>query len=114
MIIKNLSDVPSFELKGIEHVKKRIVIGPTDGSQEIILRYFSLEAGGATPHHAHNFPHLVKVESGQGMVTDEKGNAHQLQQGDYVYVNDNETHQFKNTGTETFEFICIVPKRGEG
>jgi len=113
MIIKTLNDSPSFELKGIEHVRKRIVIGPSDGSQEIVLRYFSLEPGGATPHHAHDFPHLVKVESGQGMVTDEKGIAHQLKQGDYVYVNDNETHQFKNTGSENFEFICIVPRRGE-
>lgn len=113
MIIKTLNDAPPFELKGIEHVKKRIVIGPSDGSQEIVLRHFSLEPGGATPHHAHKFPHLVKVESGQGVAVDEKGDAHPLKQGDFIYVNDNETHQFKNAGTGLFEFICIVPRRGE-
>ena len=114
MVIKTLNDAPSFELKGIEHVKKRIIIGPSDGSEEIVLRYFSLEPGGVTPHHAHGFPHLVKVEAGQGEVTDEKGASHQLQQGDYIYVKDNETHQFKNAGPGHFEFICIVPRRGEG
>jgi mannose-6-phosphate isomerase-like protein (cupin superfamily) len=25
---------------------------------------------------------------------------------------DNETHQFRNTGEASFEFICIVPRRG--
>ena len=114
MIIKELSDAPSFELSGITHVKKRIVLGPSDGSQEIVLRYFSLESGGATPYHAHDFPHLVKIEAGKGSVKDSKGNEYQLKAGNYIHINDNETHQFKNTGSELFEFICIVPRRGEG
>jgi quercetin dioxygenase-like cupin family protein len=112
--IKKLSDAPAFDVSGIAHVKKRIVIGPSDGAKEIVLRYFSLESGGATPHHAHAFPHLVKIEAGRGLIMDGGGKAHQLEQGDYIYINDNETHQFKNTGTEPFEFICIVPGRGEG
>lgn len=113
MIVKKLTNAPAFELKGIEHVKKRIVIGPSDGSKEIVLRYFSLEPGGATPHHAHDFPHLVKIEAGHGSIMDGSGKAHQLELGDYIYIKDNETHQFKNTGSEKFEFICIVPRRGE-
>jgi len=112
--IKKLSDAPAFDVSGITHVKKRIVIGPSDGSKEIVLRYFSLEPGGSTPHHAHAFPHLVKIEAGHGLIMDGSGKAHQLEQGDFIYINDNETHQFKNTGTVPFEFMCIVPGRGEG
>jgi quercetin dioxygenase-like cupin family protein len=114
MIIKKLSDVPVTELQGYEHVKKRIVIGPDDGSQEIVLRYFRIEPGGTSPHHTHDFPHLVKIEEGNGAVTDTSGNEHPLEKGDYVYVDNNEVHHFKNTGTKAFDFICIVPKRGEG
>lgn len=114
MNIKKISDAPAFAVSGIAHVKKRIVIGPSDGSKEIVLRYFSLESGGSTPHHAHDFPHLVKIESGNGLIMDGSGNARALQQGDYIYINDNEIHQFRNTGTAPFEFICIVPGRGEG
>ena len=33
--------------------------------------------------------------------------------GDYVFINDNEVHHLKNTGNEPFDFICIVPRRGE-
>lgn len=114
MIIKKLNDVPSMGVEGYEHVKKQVVIGPDDGSQEIVLRYFSVEAGGMSPHHSHDFPHLVKIEAGNGSVTDSEGNEHPLCAGDFVYINDNEIHHFTNTGSEPFDFVCIVPKRGEG
>jgi len=113
MVIKKLNDVTVEVLTGYDHVKKRIVIGPDDGSLEIVLRYFSIGSGGESPHHTHDYPHLVKVEAGKGTITDAEGNEHQLQIGDYVYVNNNETHRFRNTGSEPFDFICIVPKRGE-
>lgn len=113
MIIKNFKDVPSIKLHDYEGVSKKIVIGPDDGSNEIVLRYFSLEPNGTTPHHTHDFPHLVKIETGMGMVTDENGREHRLQKGDYVFIKNNEIHHFTNTGTEPFEFICIVPRRGE-
>jgi len=113
MIIKKLSDVPLTNIAGYDQVKKQIVIGPDDGSQEIVMRYFSIEPGGTSPHHSHDFPHLVKIEAGTAIVIDTTGNEHQVQTGDYVYINDNETHQFRNIGSGPFNFICIVPQRGE-
>ena len=113
MIIKNLGDVPFADLRGYERVSKKIVIGPDDGSNEIVLRYFSLGSTGTTPHHSHDFPHLVKIEAGNGVVTGESGLEQQLQKGDYVFISDNEVHHFTNTGIEPFEFVCIVPRRGE-
>jgi quercetin dioxygenase-like cupin family protein len=113
MIIKNLKDVPFADLSGYEGVKKQIVIGPEDGSNEIVLRYFSLGLNGKSPRHSHDFPHLVKIEAGSGMVEDEAGRKRQLKKGDYVFVNSNEVHNFTNTGTEQFDFVCIVPRRGE-
>jgi quercetin dioxygenase-like cupin family protein len=113
MVIKKLSDVPFADLQGYDNVKKRIVIGPDDGSQEIVMRHFSIEPGGTSPHHTHDFPHLVKIEAGKGAVTDPAGNEHELQKGDYVYIDDNEVHQFRNTGSGPFDFICVVPLRGE-
>jgi quercetin dioxygenase-like cupin family protein len=113
VIVKKLSDVPFAELHGYDNLTKQVVLGPEDGSQEIVLRYFSLKPGGSSPHHTHDFPHLVKVETGRGTVTDATGNEHQLQPGDYVYVDSNDTHHFSNTGSEPFDFICVVPQRGE-
>ena len=113
VVIKKLNDVPEKKVEGYEGISKHTVIGRDDGSREISLRYFSLKPGSSTPHHAHPFPHLVKIESGAGSVTDESGGQRALQTGDYVYVKDNEIHHFTNTATEQFDFICIVPDRGE-
>jgi len=113
MIIKKRQDVPAVELQGYENVTKQVVLGPEDGSEEIVLRYFSLGPGGMSPHHAHAFPHLVRIEAGEGAVADEAGTERPLKPGDYVYVPDDETHHFRNTGDGPFDFICIVPRRGE-
>lgn len=114
MIIKRLNDIPSTAVAGHDKITKQIVIGPDDGSKEIVLRYFRLEPGGSSPHHHHDFPHLVKVESGSGIVIDPEGNEHPLEAGDYVYIHDNEPHCFENRAGESFDFICVVPARGEG
>lgn len=113
MIIKQISDVPFADTQGYENVGKQIVIGPDDGSSEIVMRKFTLAKGGSTPHHSHDWPHLVRIEEGAGIAVDEAGNEKPVKAGDYVYVKDNDQHQFRNTGSSPFSFICIVPMRGE-
>ncbi|MCX8032754.1 MAG: cupin domain-containing protein [Thermoleophilia bacterium] len=113
MIVKRASDVEQVEVAGCPGVTKQIVLGPADGSEEIVLRYFKVEKGSATPRHAHDFPHLVKIEAGQGVAVCADGTEKPLGAGDYVFVPANELHSFRNTGEKTFEFVCIVPGRGE-
>jgi len=113
MMVKKLGEVPFTNMKGYDGVTKQIVLGPDDGSDEIIMRYFSVQPGKATPYHSHDFPHLVKIEKGDGIVRNKDGDEHRVHSGDFVFVRENETHNFVNNGSVTFEFICIIPKRGE-
>lgn len=113
MKIKRRDDVPPVKVAGCAGVTKQIVLGPGDGSDEVVLRYFSVVENGATPRHSHDFPHLVRVESGRGAAVDAKGANNPVNAGDYVYVAPGEIHHFENRGNEPFEFICIVPGRGE-
>lgn len=113
MKIKKRSDVPSLETPGYPAVGKQIVLGPDDGSEEIVLRYFTVAAGGSTPYHSHDFPHLVRIERGRGVTVDVEMAEEAVAAGDYVYVPSGEVHCFKNTGSDALEFICIVPMRGE-
>jgi len=113
MIVKKLTDAPAVELEAYQNVTKRVVLGAADGSGEIALRHFSLGPGGASPYHTHPFPHLVRIEAGTGVIVDPDGAEHPLQPGDYIYVPDNERHNLRNTGPDPFDFICIVPARGE-
>jgi quercetin dioxygenase-like cupin family protein len=111
--IKRRDDVPLAESPGYEGVAKQVVLGPADGSDEIVLRYFTVASGGATPRHEHDFPHLIKIESGNGAAVDADGVEKPVVPGDYVYVPPNEVHNFKNNGDDPFEIVCIVPVRGE-
>ena len=113
MIIKKLQDVPFANLKGYDKVKKQIVLGPDDGSDEIILRYFTLDQDGSSPYHSHDWPHLVRIETGSGVMLDAEKKQFQVMAGDYIFVESNTLHCFKNTGQEPLSFICIVPARGE-
>ena len=113
MKIKETQHVPYEDTSAYNGVEKQILIGPADGSEEIAMRRFIVEPGGNTPYHHHDFPHLVRVEEGHGVAIDKDGGEHPLKPGNVVYVHNNEVHGFKNTGSELFAFICIVPRRGE-
>ncbi len=113
MIIKKSDEVPYEDMSAFKGVKKQILIGSKDGSDEIVMRLFSVEPGGNTPYHSHGFPHVIKVEKGKGIVIDKDGNEHKLECNHVIYVQDDEVHGFKNPGNEPFDFICIVPPRGE-
>jgi quercetin dioxygenase-like cupin family protein len=112
MIIKSKEIVPYEDLK-LPGVKKQVLIGPRDLSEEISLRLFTVAPGGATPYHSHEYSHIVKVEKGEGIVFDSSGYEHPLHEGQIVFIQENEVHGFKNFGSGDFEFLCIVPGRAE-
>ena len=113
MIIKKRADAPVQTMSDHEGMTKQVVLGPKDVSEEIVMRYFSLEPGASSPRHTHDFPHLVHIHKGNGAAIDANGKEHALIEGDYIYIDDNELHSLKNTGSEHFDFTCTVPGRGE-
>ena len=110
MIIKNNSDVPEADVKeeGIRLVKQQILIGPKDGSGNIIMRRFRVFPGGNTPYHVHPHEHVVKIESGKGLVVDASGHEILVSAGKSLFINGGEKHQFRNSFEEPFEFLCII------
>ncbi len=110
MIINQTKDVPetAVAMPGAEKVAMRILIGPKDGSDTIVMRSFVVQPGGHSPHHSHDFEHVVRVQRGRGIVIDEEGEEHRITVGDSVLVEKNKEHQFKNPGEEPFEFICVI------
>ena len=97
---------------GIKNINKTRVISEDNGWDGHCLRVFKVTAEGYTPHHSHDWEHVIHVISGEGQVEID-GEIHKLTAKDFVFVPPNVVHQFKNTGSEDFEFICIVPKRGD-
>ncbi len=114
MIIKKIIDVKKdvLEAEGIKGVSRQILIGHDDGSDNIIMRLFSVEPGGHSPHHTHDYEHLVKIEEGEGIAVDCNGE-HRVKAGDILYVKPGEKHQFRNDTDSIFKFICIIPGYGK-
>jgi len=94
--------------EGARDVTKQILIGPEDGSENMIMRLFRVGPGGQTPYHKHDSEHVVKVLSGKGVVIDDDGNEHDLSPGYSVYVAPNEKHGFANRNSEPFEMTCTI------
>jgi len=110
VIIKNNSEIREdyVEEEGVKDVLRKILIGPEDGSDNIIMRYFKILPYGNTPFHHHDHEHVVKVEKGQGVVVNQNGDEIVIKEDQSLFIGSNEKHQFKNPFTKTFEFLCII------
>jgi quercetin dioxygenase-like cupin family protein len=103
--------VPAME--GAKGILKQIPISKEDGTPSLSFRVFTIEPGGHTPYHNHQFEHLNYILEGSGVVVGENKET-SIKKGDFVMVPPGETHQYKNTSTSgTLVFICAVPKEYE-
>lgn len=96
------------EVKG---ASMKVLVSPTEGWEDHVMRVFEIEAGGHTPRHAHPWPHINYIIEGEGHLF-LNGEENPITAGSYAYVPSNELHQFRNTGTKPLKFICIVPIEG--
>ncbi len=117
MKVKIEREIPAafVDEEGVHNVTKQILIGPGDGSSNIVMRYFKVLPGGNTPLHTHDFEHVVRVEKGRGIVVDASGQEIPISQGHSVFIEAGEKHQFKNPNDDPFEFICTIlnPEKGK-
>ena len=95
-------------IEGAQGVSMRMLIGPKDGASNFHMRHFTVEPGGRTPHHSHDYEHEVLVLAGCGVVHSPQGEQ-PFKLNDVVFVPANQAHQFRNTGDEPCEFICLIP-----
>ena len=112
-MVRHEIDIKENILTGdsLKDVKKKILIGPQDGYKGY-LRVFTLQPGGYTPHHKHNWWHANYVLEGEGkVIIGDKG--YDVRKGSTAYIENNKMHQFKNTGSTELKFICLVPVEGD-
>lgn len=111
MAININNNIPFNEvtMEGTLNVKMKILIGIPDGSDNIIMRYFSVASNGHSPWHQHDYEHVVKIEKNKGIFVDKLGNEHLVEEGTSLYVEPNTLHQFKNPFDAPFDFLCIIP-----
>ena len=100
------------EMEGAAKVYKKVPIGKKEGWGDYTMRTFTIQPGGHTPIHTHDWEHVNYVIQGKGNLMID-GREQEVGQRDFAYVPANIEHQFTNPYDKDFEFICIVPNRGE-
>lgn len=111
MKLVHYRDVPAEEVTGeAEGVTIRWLIDENDGAKTFVMRHFETAPGGHTPHHTHDWEHEVFILAGSGVVVSEDGDK-AFEAGDVVFIPGGEKHQFKNTGPEPVEMLCLIPAR---
>ena len=100
------------EMEGAVNVYKKVPIGRKEGWNGYTLRTFTKEPGGHSPRHSHDWEHVNYVIQGKGRLMID-GREQDVAERDFAFVPANIEHQFSNPYDKDFEFICIVPNRGE-
>jgi len=111
MIVRNTEKVDASKVEegGANGVSIRVMLGEPEGVPNFILRHFTIEPGGNSPRHAHEWEHEVYVLKGAGTVFG-NGEEQPIGPGDSILVPPNEEHQFKAADDTVLEFLCIIPK----
>ena len=108
-MIRNIKDVPmsEIEMEGVKNASMAVMIGRSDGAPNFALRSITVEPGGYTPKHSHDFEHEVFVVEGSGTIL-LGDKTHEIKAGDVIYVKANLEHQFKSAD-QSLRFLCMVP-----
>ncbi len=95
-------------MEGSAGCQVRWLIGQNEHAPNFAMRQFEVAVGGHTPKHFHPYEHEVFVLRGQGQIM-ENDQSRPINAGDCIYVAPDEIHQFRNTGNQPLEFLCLIP-----
>ncbi len=113
MKIIPLSEVQKSKvtMDGAKDAWKQIPLAKEDGAPVYAYRVFTVEPGGHTPYHRHNYEHMNYIIEGEGVLVNEAGEHKALKAGDFALVHPDELHQYRNASADkNFVMICGVPK----
>lgn len=110
MKITNVQQIPleRIEMPGADGCAYRVLLSRRDGAPNFAMRLFEVAAGGHTPLHEHPYEHEVFILDGAGVVWRDGADV-AIKPGDVLFVPAGEKHQFRNTGTRTLKFLCLIP-----
>ncbi len=96
------------QIEGAADTQIQWLLDESRGAPNFALRRFIIAPGGHTPRHTHNWEHEVYVLCGEGVLVTDEGEV-PLGPGQAILIPPDEEHQFRCTGAESLEMLCIVP-----
>jgi quercetin dioxygenase-like cupin family protein len=111
MFVKHVDEVAAKEVAAGKDTTIQVLISSQEGPN-FALRRFRMQRGGGMPRHTNTVEHEQYVLRGHARIGigDETFDVHP---GDVVLIPGGAVHYYENTGTEPFEFLCIVPNKDD-
>jgi len=108
--IANITTEPDepIDMPGASGVRMVMLIGREHGAPNFSMRRFTIEPGGHSPKHSHDYEHEVVILDGKGTAL-LAGEERAIHAGDVLFVPPDEEHQFRAAADEPLRFICLVP-----
>lgn len=110
MYVSRIEDV---EFEKVEIGKEAYVqwlITEKEGAINYIMRRFVIKPGGEIAKHKHSYEHEIYVISGRGIIGHEHQGEIEVKEGSFAFIEPDVLHWYKNTGSEDWVFICVIPK----
>ena len=117
VIHRRIEDGKSWRWEGVElesyttnQATKQVLVGPNEGADHFVIRYFTIPAHGFSHLDEHAHDHGVVVVSGRARVQLGK-RFEEVGPGDAIYIPGLERHQFENLTDDPFTFLCVIPPK---
>ncbi len=105
-----LNDASAVEPEVVrEGIRIRWLLTEKDGAPNFAMRVIELDPGVVFSPHQHPYEHEIFVLEGSGVVTDLGGDVGEMLPGRFILVPPDETHGYRNTGSNALRFICVIP-----
>ncbi|HWS23615.1 MAG TPA: cupin domain-containing protein [Anaerolineales bacterium] len=88
---------------------KQVLISDTEGPH-FAMRKFTIGPNGFMPNHTNTVEHEQFVINGNARISID-GKEFDVEQGSVVFIPANVPHWYKNTGSDNFEFLCVIPNQ---
>ncbi len=107
MSVRHVSEFPEEAVAAGEKTARQVLIGPEQGPN-FAMRRFVMQPGGGMPAHTNTVEHEQYVLRGRASIGIGDKTV-DVREGDVVYIPAGTPHWYQATGTEPFEFLCVVP-----
>ncbi len=106
-IKKSFSDIKEEKIPVGEGVSRKMLISPEE-APNFAMRSFTIAPGGSMPMHTNSVEHEQFILQGSAEVKVGE-NVFTVKKQDVVFIPAGIAHNYSNTGTEPFTFLCLIP-----
>jgi len=106
--VSHVNKVPKEEVDIAENVWVQWLITKEHGAKNYAMRLFTVAPGAAIPKHQHPWEHEIFVLKGRGIIGAGE-EEREVSEGNFVYIEPNVPHWYRNAGDEDWLFLCIIP-----